>query len=199
MTATTDRARFIVELDTTQAEAVLARLRGGGGGGPGPPSVPGGTRPPTPGSPGTAPAAPSQGGGLGGFVDLAALLVSLKESIREIGNAVTAFTDAANRSALRATGLSEGGLLNVRSAQAAAAATADQLGMGGAFASDEQIRRLFDANRRLAELRERGRIRVESVSDPIIMGESAPFFTAMTAALAARRLGLKLPAMLVNR
>lgn len=194
------KVRIVIDGDEADGriDALLDRLGGGSGGF----NVPG-SRPPAGGGDGGGGQVPGRGGAGGvdptmlrQFAELGAGIVSMREVLRQLGNAVTAFTDAANRTALRRAGLTEGGLANVRAAQGAAAATIDQLGPAGAFASPAQINSLYQANRQLEMMKALGRAAVERISDPEIMSQSAPFAAAALAAGIAAKVGIPMPRML---
>ena len=183
----TDKARFVVEFDTAAAEAALRNLHataagggGGGGGRQGGSTVnrEGGGAPQGGSAFGRAQAPVGPSGGIG-MAGMAALALAFKESIREVGGAAVAFTDAANRSALAATGLREGPLSEVRAAQATSSQMKSMLGVAADTMSPAQITRQFNALNEINLMKARGSVKIDKEADRIIMAHSAPFFLAV--------------------
>lgn len=204
-----DRVRFIAELDTTQVEEALRRIHGMAGGSATGTSAGGGAGPSSDGRTGAQDSAPTSSrpamerhrqmgsGGNGGvdLVSLAAVVLSLKEALREFGNAAIQFSDATMRTAMRKTGMFEGapdfgiyGINHIRAASAASDATIGQLGVAGARASEDQIRKLYAANQRIEMMRAQGREAVQAVTDPEIMKASGTGASIVTTIAVARRL-----------
>jgi len=110
---------------------------------------------------------------VGRAVAAGAVGFAMREAVRELGGALTAFTDAATRMSVQAT-IGRERFAQIRGAERAQEETVAQLGIGGAVATDEQIRLLYEMNLKLGVMSEMGRVRVQAISDPMIAQTAAP-------------------------